>query len=85
MVFVPNSINFYFRPVHKTTKKKTVTFVTFVLLSALNNSAQTGRIFVKYEDFWKICRENSDQSLTVIMGTLHEDLGAGMISMIVFR
>jgi hypothetical protein len=67
-----------FRRVHKTAKSN-CTFVTFVLLSAWNNSAPTGRIFVKYEDFSKICRENSDQSLTGIMGTIHEDLGTYMI------
>ena len=66
----------HFRRVHKTAKSDVI---TFVLLSAWNNSAPTGRIFVNYEDFSKICRENSDQSLTGIMGTLHEDLGTCMI------
>jgi hypothetical protein len=53
MIFVPNSRNMHFGRVHKTAKSD-YTFVMFVLLSAWNNSAQTGRIFVKYEDFSKI-------------------------------
>jgi hypothetical protein len=40
-------------------RKATISFVMFVCLSARNNSAPTGRIFIIFEYFSKIYRENS--------------------------
>jgi len=38
-------------------RKVTISFVTFVCLSAWNNSATAGRIFMKF-DIWVIFRKN---------------------------
>jgi len=58
-------------------KKKTVNFVISVGLSAWNNSAPTGRIFMKF-DIWVFFENLSRKlkfnlNLAKITGTLHED------------
>jgi hypothetical protein len=69
------------RKVRKTAKSdhsiRHVSIRTCVWPSALNNSAPTRRIFMKFgEYFKKICRENSNSiKIRRIMRTLHEERG----------
>jgi len=56
--------------------RRATSFVISVCLSARNNSAPTGRIFIKYLYFSKICWENEIliKSLAIITGTVREDV-----------
>jgi hypothetical protein len=40
-------------------QRATISFIMSVCLSAWNNSAPTGQIFMKFDYFLKICQENS--------------------------